>query len=688
MKGKKFLINLVAILTTLTLSASVFAGCNPSSNTGDGDQTSTEQPDESNTNTGNNKGQDSGTAGNGTQVGTSVSYLGMKAGSSVSSLSSKAKTTSVARAITAYADTNYSQYRGEDFYINVQFSNPNNYKITKFSLTYAGEKFTYTSNNFESGSTCSNIYVKVPAEYYDAQYTDYTISDITYAEDTTVKAVKVDNNDTVRVGINDIREGYVAEAEFTLNADGTYTMTAVSDKYIKDGVLTIPQTYNDKQVTAIGNYAFTYEAIKEVIIPDSITEIGNYAFYNCKSLTKITVGSGVKHIGYMAFYGCTATNYVNYTGTIAQWMQIEFNETVEEQLANMEWGYFNTNSRYSNPVYNSRNLYFNDVLLTEVTVPDEIDRVLQCTFMRCISLNKIILHDGIKTIGYRAFDNCCGLSDIDLCSIETIDAYAFSGCWGLTNITIPSTVTKINGTGKSGGAFYAVQKLVEVYNLSDLNITAGMSGYGDVAYYADNVYNDTQTVNIQQDSDGFLWYTKQGESDNIYLIGYNGTATEIEIPYTYNDKQVIIKDCAFAGNNTIVKVTLADGFTQIPDRMFAYCRSLKTVVLPESITALGEKAFYYSTIESLVLPEACTQLGVDAFNVCDNVTITIKSKSMTFLNHAFYGIKNLTINFGGTKAEWAAIAEDDFVNAASYKGVMYNVNNYTVICSDGNYLDI
>ena len=78
------------------------------------------------------------------------------------------------------------------------------------------------------------------------------------------------------------------------------------DKYTGSSkTLEIPSTINDKNVTSIGDWAFSWcTSLTSVIIPDSITSIGERAFYECNNLTSVTIGDSVTSIGDGAFYSC------------------------------------------------------------------------------------------------------------------------------------------------------------------------------------------------------------------------------------------------------------------------------------------------------------------------------------------------------------------------------------------------
>ena len=153
--------------------------------------------------------------------------------------------------------------------------------------------------------------------------------------------------------------------------------------------LTIPDS-----VTSIGNYAF-YDctSLTSVTIPDSVTSIGNYAFYDCTSLTSVTIPDSVTSIGNIAFYGCTSLTSVNITD-IAAWCNISFGDF------------------FVNPLYYAKNLYLNNNLVTALTIPDSVTSIGGRAFSNCRSLTSVTIPDSVTSIGDIAFYGCTALKTV------------------------------------------------------------------------------------------------------------------------------------------------------------------------------------------------------------------------------------------------------------------------------------
>mgnify|MGYP002802687320 CR=1 FL=1 len=204
----------------------------------------------------------------------------------------------------------------------------------------------------------------------------------------------------------------------------------------------------------------------------------------------------------------------------------------------------------------------------------------------------------VTRIGVTAFGNYNNLTTITIPdSVTWIGNFAFSGCNALMKVTLGRGVTYIGD-----GAFGACYSLVEVCNLSSLDIVKGSEENGLVAYFALNVYSDTQGESkLTNTGDGYVFCE---DEEAAYLVGYRGTATELVLPDKFNNKNYDLYKYVFEMNTSLESVTIPEGVTDIGENAFAGCSSLEKITIPDSVTDIGLSAF-----------SGCTALE---YNECEN----------------------------------------------------------------------
>ena len=214
-----------------------------------------------------------------------------------------------------------------------------------------------------------------------------------------------------------------------LYADGTLNISGT-------GAMKDYTNYNssDSQSPVFGN-----DTIKNVVIEDGVTSIGNYAFWSCSSLTSITIPKSVTSIGDRAFYNCSSLTSI----------------TIPKSVTSIGANAFERCSS-----------------LTSITIPDSVISIGASVFEECRNLSSITLSNNITSIGTFAFYNCSGLTSITIPeTVTSIGDFAFEGCSSLTSITIPDGVTSIGAS-----AFYNCS------NLTSITIPDSVIGIGNYAF--------------------------------------------------------------------------------------------------------------------------------------------------------------------------------------------------------------
>ena len=171
-------------------------------------------------------------------------------------------------------------------------------------------------------------------------------------------------------------------------------------------------------VTEIGSYAFhNFLELKKINIPNSVTRIGREAFYLCSSLVSITIPNSVTSIGEYAFEDCSSLTGITISGSVTS----------------IEFGTFSGCSS-----------------LTSIALPDSVTSIKENGLGYCRGLINITIPNSVTSIGYCAFNSCGSLTSITIPeSVTSIGVRAFEYCSSLTNITYNGTQSQWNSISKN-----------------------------------------------------------------------------------------------------------------------------------------------------------------------------------------------------------------------------------------------
>ncbi len=383
-------------------------------------------------------------------------------------------------------------------------------------------------------------------------------------------------------------------------------------------------------------------------VPAGVTNIEDYAFFDCASLANVTIPASVTSVGPYAFYGCSSlTNFgvdlenTNFSSVNGVWFDLP-------QTTLIQYPAGATATTYSVPgsVTNIAGFAFRRCNnLVSVTLPYGINSLGQQAFGNCGNLAGITIPGSVTGIGNGAFENCAGLASLVLSNgVAAIGQQAFNGCASLTNVVIPASITNIGDTAfgyctsltnitvdsqntvysSSGGVLfdYSGKTLIQYpagVAETAYTIPASVTTIGDYAFFyslIENVTIDSSVTNIEQ-----------GAFD--YCVNLAG----ITIPAGVTTVGAYV----FYNCFNLATASIAGNITSLGDNAFFYCSHLTSITLPASITCIRPGTFCYcSSLTNVVISGSVTNIGPNAFSFCSSLgAITLPASISSIGDNAF-----------------------------------------------------
>ena len=475
----------------------------------------------------------------------------------------------------------------------------------------------------------------------------------------------------------------------------------------------------DDSIQHITNMVFSYcSKLTEVVIPNSVSTIGMWAFHDC-ALSSINIPESVISIDVGAFDGLRNLKRV-YISDIAAWCQIDFLNSGS------------SSSPGSNPLCpGGADLYLNGEIVTDLIIPQGITKIKDNAFYGAKSIQRVVIPDSVVEIGNSAFAECNSLSNVEISdNLTIIGTSAFNWCDNLNfnefnnayyigsnsnpyhilykakSKDITTCVIRNNTAVIAGGAFEDCTNIetIEIQNSIVSICTAAFSGctkleniffedvskltvIDDSAFYNCSALTDI-TIPVSVTSIGkYAFYNCTGLKNIIipegvtsigYEAFYNCSAlTDITIPGSVTS----IGNYAFYNCTSLKNIAIPEGLTSISGGMFYNCSALTDITIPASVTSIGASAFSGCTgLKNIIIPEGVTSISGSMFYNCSALTdITIPASVTSIGSSAFSdctGLKNIIIPEGVTSIGYAAFRNCSALTGITIPGSVTSIDRF------------
>jgi len=397
--------------------------------------------------------------------------------------------------------------------------------------------------------------------------------------------------------LQDISELIIPDSVVSFKITEYYDFSGnkISDCIESKNIKRIKFSKNQKEIPSCSHCS----NLEEVILPEKLKKVPEWAFRHCSRLTRINIPNSVKTIGEYAFFDCE--------------------------------------------------------LLEKIEMDDNLEEIEAYVFGWCTNLKEIILPLNLKRVGKKAFYRCENLGKIDLPEgVEEISDNVFEGCYSLDEVFIPSTVKKI---GKK--IFWGCEHLskltipIDVCAGDDvLTVREEMRTDWRLENYKYKIKTDELNLLLPQDSEKIPSLYLRGLSVKKMTIPEG--ITDMSFVNHYSDplrelEEIIIPSTAIVGrkefcNYSQLKVVIfSEGLKVIGKSAFEGCSQLQELVLPNSLESIGDSAFKNCiNLRGITMNDAVKTIGSSAFEGCSQLQGLVLPNSLESIgDSAFYNCSKL-----------------------------------------------
>ena len=483
--------------------------------------------------------------------------------------------------------------------------------------------------------------------------------------------VKLKNGETFRHNVDDVEEVVFAEIQgqnpifkFTKLTNNTASV-AVAPRMTPTGPITIPseaeidgKIYKVTHIEALG---FHECQVTKIVIPSSVTSIGDGAFYNCYTLTRINIPSNVTSIGIGVFGGCCALKDITIPSSVTNIGDHAFGgcgelkdltipssvtsigDSAFYDCKNLDLVINNTERNvtvgsnafegcksvtWEIPDKESTGLQFEVSGTTAMVAKGDYSKldsafipskvkidgnvytvtgIVNNAFSNCKNLTYVKVSGGVANMGASTFYGCENLETVVLGDgIKKISNSLFYGCASLSDINIPASVTEIDGSAFEGCA-----------SLTSIDIPANVTNIVEYAFYG---CKNLASINV--------------DDKNTTYASVDGVL--------YNKEKTILIQ---APRKIQGVFTIPSGVTNIASGAFALCEGLTGLEIPASVTSISEYAFENCTgLTNVTIPSSVKNIDWEAFSGCKNLDLVISNakENVTVESGALDDCKSVT----------------------------------------------
>lgn len=395
-------------------------------------------------------------------------------------------------------------------------------------------------------------------------------------------------------------------------------------------------------VTSIGDYAFYYcSGLTSITIPNSITVIGNYAFADCYSLTSANIGNSVISLGNGVFSGCdnlTSIIIPNSVTTIGNYTFQDCSSltsiTIGNNITSIGYDSFTGCTSLKTVVWNAKNyadisnnsrspFYDARGTITSFKIGDSVEYIPAYLCYGMTSLSSLVIPNNVISIGNYAFEGCSALASVEIGNnLTSIGNYAFRNCSAIKTI------------------------LWNAKNYADIPVSPNPPFYDSRESITSFIFGDAVEYIPHNLCYKMTNLTSITISENVTSIGYyafQGCSSITSVVWNAKNCADVSQSLFINSRNTVTSFTFGNNVERIPAEICYYMKNLTSVIIPNSVKSIGNSAFYYcSNLSSANIGNGVINIENSAFSNCFALTsITIGSNVSSIGKDAFSGCSAL-----------------------------------------------